>query len=93
MQSTPPPTLDGFLEQAWTEIVRGVNDARHGFHQPVVATVGPDGSIYFAAAPQVVGFLPASVIRLSEILPPPPPDETPGPGALWLLGPGGRWCS
>lgn len=57
------------------------------------ATVGPDGSIYFAAAPQVVGFLPASVIRLSEILPPPPPDETPGPGALWLLGPGGRWCS
>ena len=44
MQSTPPPTLNGFLEQAWTEIVRGVNDARHGFHQPVVATVGPDGS-------------------------------------------------
>lgn len=36
-------TLDGFLDAAWTHLVRGVKDRKHGFHQPVLATVDDDG--------------------------------------------------
>lgn len=32
-------SLDGFWEMAWTHLVRGVGDRKHGFHQPVVASV------------------------------------------------------
>lgn len=37
------PTLDALLDLAWQSLVRGANDARHGFHLPVVATVDTDG--------------------------------------------------
>ncbi|MEO0512748.1 MAG: pyridoxamine 5'-phosphate oxidase family protein [Planctomycetota bacterium] len=31
--------LAEFLDLAWTHLVRGVKDRKHGFHQPVLATV------------------------------------------------------
>jgi pyridoxine/pyridoxamine 5'-phosphate oxidase len=33
------PTLDELLEHAWTHLVRGAKDRKHGFHTPVVSTV------------------------------------------------------
>lgn len=39
-----PDTLEGCLERIWAELGRGVADTRHGFHWPVVATVGADGT-------------------------------------------------
>jgi len=38
------PTLDELCDLAWTALVRGANDRRHGFHLPVVATVRADGT-------------------------------------------------
>lgn len=35
--------LDGSWQHAWQQLVRGVNDRHHGFHNIQVATVDPDG--------------------------------------------------
>ncbi|MEO0632382.1 MAG: pyridoxamine 5'-phosphate oxidase family protein [Planctomycetota bacterium] len=39
-----PETLDAVLETVWTELEIGAAKAKHGFHQPVIATVSPDGT-------------------------------------------------
>ncbi|MEL6498117.1 MAG: pyridoxamine 5'-phosphate oxidase family protein [Planctomycetota bacterium] len=39
-----PQQLDDVLETLWTELEIGAAKAKHGFHQPVVATVRPDGT-------------------------------------------------
>ncbi|MEM1330194.1 MAG: pyridoxamine 5'-phosphate oxidase family protein [Planctomycetota bacterium] len=44
MGDPPPSTLDGLLERAWTEVCRGVESARHGFHQPSFVSNGLTGS-------------------------------------------------
>ena len=36
--------LDATLVEAWRLLARGVTDRRHGFHHPVLGTVGLDGS-------------------------------------------------
>jgi len=43
MAESDVPTLSEFLERAWRELVDGVGDAGHGFHQPIVATVSGTG--------------------------------------------------
>ncbi len=39
-----PETLDRVIETIWTELELGAARAKHGFHQPVLATVSPDGT-------------------------------------------------
>ncbi|MEO0632245.1 MAG: pyridoxamine 5'-phosphate oxidase, partial [Planctomycetota bacterium] len=36
--------LDDVLETIWTELEIGAAKAKHGFHQPVIATVSPEGT-------------------------------------------------
>lgn len=36
-------SLDDVLAQCWHEIAVGASSAKHGFHQPVIATVAADG--------------------------------------------------
>lgn len=42
-QQSHPDSLDDVLSHCWAELARGVTDRRHGFHQPVIATVDADG--------------------------------------------------
>ncbi|MEL7484308.1 MAG: pyridoxamine 5'-phosphate oxidase family protein [Planctomycetota bacterium] len=39
-----PEKLDDVLETIWTELEIGAAKAKHGFHQPVIATVSPEGT-------------------------------------------------
>ncbi|MEO1584382.1 MAG: pyridoxamine 5'-phosphate oxidase family protein [Planctomycetota bacterium] len=39
-----PTSLDDVLETIWTELEIGANKAKHGFHQPVLATTDADGT-------------------------------------------------
>jgi pyridoxamine 5'-phosphate oxidase len=39
-----PQSLDEILASAWTLLRRGAADRRHGFHHPVIATIGLDGT-------------------------------------------------
>ena len=39
-----PDSLDQVLETIWTELEIGAAKAKHGFHQPVLATTAPDGT-------------------------------------------------
>jgi hypothetical protein len=45
MNKPPPPaTLEDTLAQAFALLSRGVADRRHGFHTPVLATIGAGGA-------------------------------------------------
>lgn len=49
MRRTPAPrprpeSLDEVLQTIWTELEIGAAKAKHGFHQPVLATTAPDGT-------------------------------------------------
>lgn len=43
MDQTMTTSLSAFLDQAWAHLEKGVTDRKHGFHQPVLATVDSDG--------------------------------------------------
>ncbi|MDX2016513.1 MAG: pyridoxamine 5'-phosphate oxidase family protein [Planctomycetota bacterium] len=38
-----PAELGAVLDHAWAMLVRGVRDAKHGFHTPTLATLSPEG--------------------------------------------------
>ncbi len=44
MSDPRPNTLDQILETIWTELEIGAAKAKHGFHQPVLATTSSDGT-------------------------------------------------
>lgn len=39
----PPTTLDDIATHAWAQLVRGVNDRKHGYHLPTLCTIDAAG--------------------------------------------------